>query len=150
MTSPTKSDSPSGRHSPISPEEAHRRALTVGIAASAVLLLIGFACVEWIPIRPIVQLTLWRGTRFPALVLFAFGAAYLVDCLRSGGFAAVAAGLTLTAFATPDQPQLAFIGHLGLLGLLAQTLTRSSGARRWFGLAPPSGQRRAKLLEHAP
>lgn len=106
------------------------RILSGWIACSAALLIIGYVFVEWIPVRPIAQLTLWRGTRFLAWVLLAFGLAHLVGTMRAGGFAAMAAALTLTAYVTPVLPELAWMGHLGLAGLLAVTATRAAGLGR--------------------
>jgi hypothetical protein len=106
----------------------HMVTLQGWIVASGILLAVGYVFVEWFPLRPIAQLTLWRGTRYLVLLCLAFGLSYLVSCIRSGGFPALAAALTLVAFVTPAQPELAWIGHLGLIGLLAVTARRV----RWF------------------
>ncbi len=94
------------------------------ILAAGMLLAVGYFFVEWFPLRPIAQLTLWRGTRYLVLLCMVFGLSHLVSCIRSGGFPALAAALTLVAFVTPGLPQLAWIGHLGLIGLLAVTARR--------------------------
>ncbi len=113
-----------------------RSAVLVGwIAGSALLLATGYVFVEWIPVRPIAQLTLWRGTQFLVHVLLAFGLAHLLSCMRPGRFQAIAAAMTITAFITPLYPELAWIGHLGLAGLLAIAATRATGLDRMVSAA---------------
>ena len=110
--------------------------LTGWIGGTAFLLLIGYIFVELIPVRPVAQLTLWRGTLFLIVVLLVFGMAHLVDCLRKRGFTAVAAAMTLTAFMAPVLPELAWIGHLGLAALLAIAIAQTTGLPRMLaGLA---------------
>lgn len=109
-------------------------ALRGWVLAAGALLVIGYVFVEWITVRPIAQLTLWRGTRYLLLVFLAFGLSYLIRCIRHGGFAAFAAALTMAAYLTPHRPDLAWIGHLGLLGLLVVTARRVRGLDRGLAL----------------
>jgi hypothetical protein len=111
------------------------RTLQGWIIAAAALLAIGTVFVEWIPVRQIAQFAFWRGTRFLVFLCLAFGLSYLVRCIRDGGFMAVAAALTMVAYVTPRSPELAWIGHLGLVGLLLATAKRARGFDRALTVA---------------
>ncbi|MBN2563553.1 MAG: hypothetical protein JXQ75_21755, partial [Phycisphaerae bacterium] len=100
------------------------------ILGAGLLLTAGYVFVEWIPVRPIAQLTLWRGTQYLVFLCLAFGLSYLVQCIRHGGLAAVAAAMLLVAYVTPRHPELAWISHLGLIGLLVLTARRVRGLDR--------------------
>lgn len=113
-----------------------QRSLMVGwIIASALLLAVGYVFVELIPVRVVAQLTLWRGTRNLVMLCLAFGLSHLVRCVREGGWAAIAAALTLIAFVTPRYPELAFFGHVGLIGLLLLAARRVHGGDRYLAVA---------------
>jgi len=108
----------------------HRNVLTGWIAATGLLLIAGYVFVEWIPIRTVAQLTLFRGARFLILALLGFGLTYLIAETRRPGFAGFAAALALLSYVTPVTPELAWVGHLGLTGLFAVIAVRVAGWRR--------------------
>lgn len=112
-----------------------RSVLTGWIAATALLLTVGIVFVELIPVRIVATLALWRGTVFLILVLLAFGLDFLTRDLRLGGFESIAAAMALATFLAPNYPELSWIGHLGLAGLLAITITRGTGAPRYVAAA---------------
>lgn len=100
------------------------------IIAAALLLTIGYVFVEWIPVRLIAQMTFWRGTRYLVLLCLAFGLSHLLRCIREGGVVALAGALTMVAYVTPRYPELAWIGHVGLIGLLLVAAYRVRGYAR--------------------
>lgn len=108
----------------------HRAVLTGWIAATALLLVAGVVFVEWLPIRTVAQLTLFRGARFLMLLVLGFGLTYLLEETRRPGFAGFAAALTLLLYVTPVTPELAWVGHLGLAGLFAVIAVRVTGWKR--------------------
>lgn len=108
----------------------HRAVLTGWIAATALLLIAGVVFVEWLPIRTVAQLTLFRGARFLMLLVLGFGLTYLLVETRRPGFAGFAAALTLLLYVTPVTPELAWVGHLGLAGLFAVIAVRVAGWKR--------------------
>ena len=108
----------------------HRAVLTGWIAATALLLIAGFVFVEWLPMRTVAQLTLFRGARFLMLLVLGFGLTYLLNETRRPGFAGFAAALTLLLYVTPVSPELAWVGHLGLAGLFAVIAVRVAGWKR--------------------
>ncbi len=126
---------------------AHVRTFRGWIIGAGLLLAIGYVFVEWIPVRQVAQMTFWRGTNYLVLLCLAFGLSYLVRCIRGGGFAAVAAAMTLTAFLTPRYPELAWLGHLGLTGLLLTTVLRARGFDRFLAIAAMIGVLAVMLYE---
>jgi len=108
----------------------HRSVLIGWIAATGMLLIAGYVFVEWMPIRTVAQLTLFRGARFLIVVLLGFGLTYLLAETRRPGFAGFTAALALLSYVTPVTPELAWVGHLGLTGLFAVIAVRVAGWRR--------------------
>lgn len=108
-----------------------RRAVLVGwLAGAGLLLLVGTVFVEWLPVRVVAQLTLWRGTRYLVLICLVFGLAWLVEYLRQGPGLALAAGAAVTAVIAPFHAELVWLGHLALAALLLLVARRHRGPTR--------------------
>lgn len=103
--------------------------------AAALLLIIGYVFVEWIPIRFVAQLTLWRGTRFIQLVALAIGIRWLYSVAEGGGVRSFLAAVAMVGFLVPMNTSLAVAPHVALGLLVAGLAIESRGAQRWLALA---------------
>jgi branched-subunit amino acid transport protein len=109
-----------------------RRTILVGwIAAGAVLLAAGYLFVEVWPLRPVAQLTLWRGTRYFLLVCLVLGMAWLIQEARRGVLIALPAGCAMLGFLWHALPPGAGVAATaGLTLLVALHARRSTGLDR--------------------